>query len=253
VGAPRSRERAALRLRLSDREAGATRNRRIVYGRRRGRRLRPGQRERLAAALGTVQFELPESSQFDPGTLFPQPYSDYWLEIGFGAGEHLAEQAAQHGETGFLGCEVYENGVVRLLGEIERLSLANVRVFTDDARLLLRALPDHSLGRVFILFPDPWPKLRHHKRRMVAPQTLDQLARTMRPGAELRLATDDVGYLRAMLEWVPMHPEFHWLAKSATDWRRRTEDWPQTRYERKAIAAGRTPFFLRFVRRGPSD
>jgi tRNA (guanine-N7-)-methyltransferase len=146
------------------------------------------------------------------------------------------------------GCH-FENGVVRLLGEIERRGLANVRIFMDDARLLLQALPDRALGRVFILFPDPWPKLRHHKRRMVAPATLDQLARTMKEGAELRLATDDPGYLRWMLELAPVHPAFQWLAQSAADWRERPEDWPQSRYERKAIAAGRTPYFLRFARR----
>ena len=248
MGAPRPRQPAALRLRLSD-ERPASAPRRIVYGRRKGRRLRAGQRERLEGSANTVRFEVPESGRLAPADLFPNARPDYWLEIGFGAGEHLAEQATLHPDLGFLGAEVFENGVVRLLGEIERRGLANIRVLMDDARLLLRALPDRSLGRVFILFPDPWPKVHHHKRRMVSPATLDQLARIMKDGAELRLATDDPGYLRWMLELVPVHPAFEWLARGPDGWRERPADWPETRYERKALAAGRRPYFLRFRRR----
>ncbi len=150
---------------------------------------------------------------------------------------------------GFLGAEVFENGVVKLLAEVQRRELGNIRIFVDDARLVLAALPQACLGRVFILFPDPWPKARHHKRRMVSPETLDQLARTMQDGAELRLATDDVGYLRAMLEQVPVHRDFEWLARAPADWLRRPLDWPATRYEAKAVAAGRIPHFLRCTRR----
>ncbi|HVM80161.1 MAG TPA: tRNA (guanosine(46)-N7)-methyltransferase TrmB [Stellaceae bacterium] len=202
---------------------------------------------------------MPETGTLDPAALFdtfPLPDGErerkreYWLEIGFGAGEHLAWQAAQHPEVGFLGAEVFENGVVKLLADIRRRNLTNIRILVDDARLLLAALPDRSLGRAFILFPDPWPKQRHHKRRMVSQATLDALARTLRPGAELRLATDDIGYLRWMLELAPVHPAFEWLVRGPADWRERPEDWPQTRYEQKAIAAGRVPYFLR-LRRGP--
>jgi len=132
---------------------------------------------------------------------------------------------------------------------VQRQELGNIRIFVDDARLLLAALPEACLGRVFILFPDPWPKARHHKRRMVSPETLDQLARTMQDGAELRLATDDVGYLRAMLERVPGHPDFEWLARGPADWLQRPPDWPATRYEAKAVAAGRIPHFLRCSKR----
>jgi len=139
--------------------------------------------------------------------------------------------------------------VVKLLAEVQRRALGNIRILVDDARLLLAALPDACLGRVFILFPDPWPKSRHHKRRMVSPATLDQLARTMKDGAELRLATDDVGYLRAMLEVVPVHPAFTWEARGPADWLRRPGDWPATRYEAKAVAAGRIPYFLRCTRK----
>ncbi len=148
-----------------------------------------------------------------------------------------------------IGSEIFENGVVKLLAEIERRALANLRLFVDDARLLLAALPERSLGRVFILFPDPWPKLRHHKRRIVSAETLDRLAAVMEEGAELRLATDDPGYLDWMLERASAHPAFEWLARKPEDWRTRPKDWPPTRYEQKALAAGRQPAFLRFRRR----
>ena len=196
------------------------------------------------------RVDLPERGSLDPQRLFPIPPAELWLEIGFGAGEHLAEQATAHPDVGFLGAEVFENGVVKLLAEVRRRELANVRILVDDARLLLAVLPDACLARVFILFPDPWPKQRHHKRRMVSPGALDQLARTMKEDAELRLATDDIGYLRAMMELVPTHPAFAWQARGPADWLRRPPDWPATRYEAKAVAARRIPHFLRFIRRG---
>ena len=221
----------------------------MIYGRRRGRRLRTGQRDLLANLLPALSFEVPEQGQLDPLSLFPAEPADLWLEIGFGAGEHLAQQARAHPEIGFLGAEVFENGVVKLLAEVQRQGLRNVRVLVDDARLLLAALPERSLGRAFILFPDPWPKQRHHKRRMVSPATLDALARALKDGAELRLATDDPGYLRRMLELAPVHPAFEWQARGPRDWRERPPDWPATRYEGKAIAASRIPHFLRLRRK----
>lgn len=250
MGAHRPRAQPALGVRLRDPTPAATDSRRrILYGRRRGRKLRPGQRDLLASLLPELSIEIPEHGRLDPQRLFPVPPAELWLEIGFGAGEHLAEQAAAHPDVGFLGAEVFENGVVKLLAEVRRRDLGNIRILVDDARLLLAALPDACLGRVFILFPDPWPKARHHKRRMVSPGTLDQLARTMKDGAELRLATDDVGYLRAMLELVPAHPAFAWKARGPADWLQRPVDWPATRYEGKAAAAGRIPYFLRCTRK----
>lgn len=196
-----------------------------------------------------LRFELPETGALDPRTLFAQPPEAVWLEVGFGGGEHLAAQAAAHPGIGMLGAEVFENGVVKLLGEVERQKLQNVRLFVEDARLLLAALPEAALARVFILFPDPWPKLRHHKRRMVSAETLDRLAFVMADEAELRLATDDRAYLAWMLERAAAHPDFEWLARGPGDWRERPPDWPPTRYEQKAIEAGRAPTFLRFRRR----
>jgi tRNA (guanine-N7-)-methyltransferase len=220
------------------------------YGRRHGRKLREGQRHLKEDLLPRLSIALPEDGgPLEPAALFSPLPRGVWLEIGFGGGEHLAEQAERHPELGFIGCEVFENGIVKLLGEAMRRGLANVRIFTNDARLLIEALPPASLGRVFLLFPDPWPKARHHKRRLVTPATLDRLAEVMTDNAELRLATDDTDYLRWMLEHTTVHADFTWLARCAADWRERPPDWPPTRYEEKARAAGRPPSFLRFVRR----
>ena len=192
---------------------------------------------------------IPASGRLDPAALFGAARVSIWLEIGFGGGEHLAAQAERHPEIGFIGSEVFENGIVKLLSEVERRHLANVRVFADDARLLLPALPPASIDRVFILFPDPWPKRRHHQRRIVSRETLDGLAEIMIDEAALRVATDECDYLCWMLERVTDHPAFEWLARRPGDWRERPQDWPPTRYEEKARMAGRSPTFLRMRRR----
>jgi tRNA (guanine-N7-)-methyltransferase len=216
--------------------------RRLLHGRRRGRALRPGQRRLLDTGLPLIRVTLPAAGVLDPVALFPDPVDAVWLELGFGGGEHLAAQAASHPAVGMLGAEVFENGVAKLLVEIARLNLTNIRVFADDGRTLLDALAPASIGRAFILFPDPWPKERHKKRRLVAPATLDALARVMIVGAELRLATDIADYAQAMIEHAGAHPDFRPLGGD------RDPDWPPTRYERKALAAGRKPFYLRFER-----
>jgi tRNA (guanine-N7-)-methyltransferase len=229
---------------------GAPGRHRSLYGRRRGRALRLGQRGLKEQLLPALAFFLPEPGDaLAPAALFPGTVDEVWLEIGFGAGEHLAAQAETHRAIGFIGCEVFENGIVKLLGEVQRRDLTNIRLFPDDGRLLLERLHEASIGRAFVLFPDPWPKLRHHKRRLVSLETLDALARVLRDDAELRLATDDPGYLRWMLERALAHADFEWLARRPGDWRERPGDWPQTRYEAKAIAAGRAPAFLRLRRR----
>jgi tRNA (guanine-N7-)-methyltransferase len=224
-------------------------HKRKVYGRRRGRPLRVGQRGLMQGLLPRLAVTLPAEGRLDPSGLFDPPPRDLWVEVGFGGGEHLAFQAEAHPDIGLIGCEVFETGLAKLLAQIEGRHLASIRIFADDARLLLAALPDASVGRAFILFPDPWPKQRHHKRRMVSAETLAMLARIMKDGAELRLATDDVAYLRWMLALVSQHPDFEWLVAGPADWRTRPADWPATRYEAKAVAAGRRPAFLRLRRR----
>ncbi len=184
-------------------------------------------------------------ARLDPGTLFTWPVEFIWLEIGFGSGEHLAAQAAAHPDTGFIGCEVYVNGIAALLARIERDGIANIRIFPEDARLLLPALPDACLGRVFLLFPDPWPKKRHAERRFVGEANLDQLARSMRPGAELRIATDDAVYKSWLVERMAARPDFRDVTENASA---RPADWPGTRYEAKALREGREPIYRRYLR-----
>jgi len=220
-----------------------------LYGRRHGRPLRRHKSELLDTLLPRVVLVRPDAgSRLDPAALFPVPVSEVWLEVGFGGGEHLAVQAAAHRDVGIIGCEPFVNGVAGLLAHIERAALTNVRILADDARFLLDALPEASIGRGFVLFADPWPKRRHWERRFIGPENLERLARVLRDGAELRLASDDPGLVTWMLDQTWHHPAFEWLAGRAEDWRCRPADWPPTRYEEKAIAAGRRPVFLRFRR-----
>lgn len=221
---------------------------RTLYGRRRGKKLRAGQEALLDTLLPRILVEVPpEPQMIDLAALFGGA-RDVWLEVGFGAGEHLVWQAEHHPDVGLIGCEPYINGVAKCLAHIERTGVTNVRLFTDDARFVMQALPPQSLGRAFVLFPDPWPKTRHHKRRFVQRSNLDVLARLLKPGAELRLATDDPSYLPWMVEHACLHPAFEWLAERPADWRGRPEDWPGTRYEQKMLA-GHKPVFLRLRRR----
>jgi tRNA (guanine-N7-)-methyltransferase len=199
--------------------------------------------------LPRVGLAVTPGEPLDPLALFAQPPRALWLEIGFGGGEHLAAQAAAHPDIGFLGVEPFVNGVAKLLRAVETLNLANVRILVDDARLLLDALPESSLERAFVLFPDPWPKARHHKRRIVNSRTLADLARCVRAGGELRLATDDPDYARWMLAAALAEPRWSWTAERASDWREPPPDWAPTRYEGKARAAGRRPLFILLRRR----
>ena len=219
-----------------------------LHGRRRGHTLRANQQRLLDEALPSLKLPLDELAAKGPAGIFPTPPRAVWLEIGFGGGEHLAAQAERNPDIGLIGCEVFENGIVTMLGHVTRTGSTNIRVVTEDARQVLDILPERSLDQVFILFPDPWRKVRHHKRRLVSTETLDRLAELMTDGAELRLGTDHVDYLRWMLARTTQHPAFEWLARGPADWRERPEDWPQTRYEAKAITQGRKPAFLRFRR-----
>ena len=184
-----------------------------------------------------------------PAALFPRPVEDIWIEIGFGGGEHLAHMAERHPEIGFIGSEPFLEGTAKLVsGAVDR-GLDNLRLWPDDARDLLERLPSGSIGRCYILFPDPWPKARHHRRRIVSAETLAQLARILVPGGVLRLATDHMDYCRWMLRHLIGHPGFEWTARRPGDWRERPAEAVPTRYEEKARAAGRAPAFLEFRRR----
>ncbi|MGI9508509.1 MAG: tRNA (guanosine(46)-N7)-methyltransferase TrmB [Geminicoccaceae bacterium] len=222
--------------------------RRRIYGRRQSHRIRPARKRLLEERLPELQIHLPDDGSPIPlGEVQKPQCSQHWLEIGFGGGEHLAAQAAANPDALLIGCEPYVNGVARLLSLIQDVD--NVRVVIDDARLLLKALPAGSLEKVFVLFPDPWPKARHHKRRIVNPGTVADMARLLKPGGELRLATDIMSYARPMLSATLADGHFAWLAERPADWRERPGDWPGTRYEEKARKAGRSPVFLSFRRK----
>jgi tRNA (guanine-N7-)-methyltransferase len=221
---------------------------RRFHGRRKGRPLRKGQQHLIDTLLPGLAIDLPASRKLDPRVLFDRQPGQLWLEIGFGGGEHLAEQARANPQVGLIGCEVFLNGIATLLTQVSALGLANVRIYPEDARNLLDALPDGSLDRIFLLFPDPWPKRRHAGRRFIQPANLDLLARRLKPGAELRLASDDPVLIGWALAHLVRHPAFAWTARGPSDWRVRTPDWPGTRYESKALREGRQPVYLRFVR-----
>lgn len=218
------------------------------FGRRRGRALSARQQHLLDDVLPKLALPLDGAAPEPLGHLFPHAPPDVWLEIGFGGGEHLIWQARANPDVGLIGCEVFEEGVVKVLSAVDTHGLSNVRVSNDDARAVLRWLAPASLARAFILFPDPWPKRKHVKRRLINPALLDELARAMRSGAELRIATDIGDYLRTILMAFRSRTDFQWLADAPDDWRVRGDDWPQTRYEAKAVREGRRRYFLRFQR-----
>ena len=224
--------------------------RRNFYGRRHGKTLRQSQKGYLSEDLGemrprgiTVQ-DNPERRPIDPAAIFGDD-RPLWLEIGFGGGEHMVHMAARYPHIGIIGCEPFINGVAMLLGKIRNAGVGNVSVHPGDARDLMDVLPDASIDRAFLNYPDPWPKARHHRRRFVTPEHLIPLARVMKPGAEFRVATDIPDYMRQTLEEVP-RTGFDLVAETPKAW----DDWISTRYEQKALREGRVPHYATFQRKG---
>ena len=172
-----------------------------------------------------------------------------WLEIGFGGGEHLVHQAARNPDVGLIGCEPFINGVAMLLGKVRAAGVGNLRIHPGDVRDLFDVLPPASVARAFLLYPDPWPKARHHRRRFVTPQYLAPLARVLAPGAEFRVATDIPDYVRQTLEEIGARDDFETVAATPDVWHRPWDDWLSTRYEQKALREGRVPHYLTFRRR----
>lgn len=221
---------------------------RNFYGRRKGKHLKPSQEGYLEQDLadlspGPVGWDVnPDRKPLELEALFGG--RDVWLEIGFGGGEHMVHQAAANPEVGIIGAEPYINGVAMLLGKLRKSGSQNVRIHPGDVRDLFDVLPDASIARAFLLYPDPWPKARHHRRRFVTPEHLDPLARVLRPGAEFRVATDIPDYVRQALEEVPDRGFVLQSEEFATPW----PDWVRTRYEAKAIREGRVPHYLTFRR-----
>jgi tRNA (guanine-N7-)-methyltransferase len=209
-----------------------------LYGRRKGKALRPHHAKLIAELLPQLAFA-PE--RIDP----KRPLR---LEIGFGGGEHLAHQAELNRDTLFIGAEPFINGVAKLLALIEARKLGNVIIHADDARELFERLPDQSLERIYLLYPDPWPKARHLRRRLVSQETLAHFHRILKPGGLFLFASDIDHYVQWTLFEMRKAGGFSWLAECAADWRRSFPDWIETRYEAKAKREGRVPCYLTFRR-----
>ena len=218
-----------------------------LYGRRKGKTLRGHHTALMENLLPALALDL--ARPLDPAALFDAPKRDLWLEVGFGGGEHLALQAQRHPDIAIIGCEPFVNGVAKALALIAEHDLRNVRLHAGDAGDVIARLPPASLGRVFILYPDPWPKRRQLKRRFVSDAMLAALARAMRAGAELRVATDIDSYAAWTLARVLRSPDFAWEVRTATDWTTPWEGWAPTRYEQKARSGGRPSAYLTFARR----
>lgn len=219
---------------------------RKFYGRRKGKALTRKRQTLVNTLLPALSIKRPQTKTVEPKAFFDKNFKQIWFEVGFGDGEHLAIQAENHPDIGFIGCEPFINGVAGLLCEVEDRKLDNVRIWADDARDLMDALPDGCLDRCFLLHPDPWPKKRHKKRRFIQDDSVQNLARLLKPGAELRVATDDADLCNWMLYYIEKSPCFHWSAEQAADWRCPPDDWPVTRYGEKQLAG--TPVYLSFIR-----
>ena len=236
------------------------------FGRRKGKKLKASRVVLLDSFLPKVRLRHFEASEtVDPAGEFPFTPEDVWLEVGFGGGEHLAEQSRRRPDTAFIGAEVFVNGVTSLLAHLsgtegkgdfdgETVSLAagrvdNVRVYDEDVRDLFSHFKDASFGRIYVLFPDPWPKKKHRDRRFIGPKNLPVLARLLKSGGELRIASDDMKYIRWSLEHLMKSSDFEWTARRADDWRTPPSDWVPTRYEQKALAQGKKPVYLTFRRK----
>jgi len=220
------------------------------YGRRKGHRLRVRQAELFDTLLPRLAVDLTAAPPADLAALFPVGVESIRLEIGFGGGEHLIAQAEAHPGVGFIGCEPFVNGMAKVLAAIDALKLHNIRLHHGDATLLLAWLPPASLDRVELIYPDPWPKRRHWKRRFVQDASIAALARVLKPGAEFRFATDWADYAAWSLERLIRSPAFAWTAERADDWRRPWPDFSGTRYEAKALREARAPCYLTFRRNG---
>jgi tRNA (guanine-N7-)-methyltransferase len=241
-----------------------------TFGRRKGRPLSGHHGALVRDLLPQIEVSLPRAGGDEHGDLVPrgldpqalftgdqpgdQPgdtpkNKEIWLEIGYGGGEHLAGQAAAHPDIGLIGGEFFTQGVAKLLSKIEENALTNVRLYAGDARELLISLEDASLSRIFVLYPDPWPKKRHARRRFISPWSVAEFARLVKPGGEVLVASDIAVYCR----WTLMHfgadERFSWRAEGPGDWRTPPQDWIRTRYEAKALREGRTPAYLTFKRK----
>ena len=223
--------------------------RRVFYGRRQGHKLHPKQARLVEDFLPEIRitdFAAEPMRGFEVNKFAPE---NLVMEIGFGGGEHLAAQAEAKPHIGFIGCEPFLNGVAKLLNRIQQYNLQNIRIHDEDARDLIELMPDNCLAGIYLLYPDPWPKKKHHKRRFVNSENLHHLHRLLQPDGMFYFASDIPDYVSWALMHLRDHGGFDWRAGEATDWKLPFEGWVRTRYEEKALAAGRTPTYLRFQQR----
>lgn len=218
------------------------------YGRRKGKPMRGGRMDAYEEILPSVAIA-PPSGMLDPLALFPFQPKEVWLEIGFGDGAHLLHQAASHAGIGMIGAEPFINGIAGLCLGIRQQNLKNIRVWPDDARILLPHLKAESIDRCFLLNSDPWPKARHHKRRFIQTETLDMLRRILKPGGRFRMSTDHASLAEWQAEKTFFHAGFSWAATCKSDWADRPADLPETRYQKKGAKQGRPTVFLDFIRK----
>lgn len=204
--------------------------------------------EQVLPVVAIPQDKITSARDLDPASLFVKSFEDYWFEIGFGNGEHLFALKNGFPDVGFIGAEPFVNGMANFLKDAGE-SLNNIRVHMDDAMMIVRSLKDASLGRIYILNPDPWPKTRHHKRRIVSQANLDEFARVLKPGGRLVLATDVDDLAEWMVTQCMIHPAFEWTANSSKDWQTPPAEWTETRYAFKGKQAGRRQTFLVFKNR----
>src|SRR5215468_4721472 len=220
------------------------------FGRRKGHALRARQARLLETLLPRLALNLAAPMPADLALLFPNQVDSVRLEIGFGGGEHMIAQAEQRPRAGFIGVEPFVNGMAKALAAIELKKLSNIRLHFDDAVFLLEWLPSASLAGVDLIYPDPWPKRRHWKRRFIQDESVATIARILRPGGEFRFATDVPDYAAWTLKHLIRSPDFAWTAERAHDWRYAWSDFSATRYEAKARREGRVPCYLIFRRTG---
>lgn len=230
-------------------EGRKSRSTEAFFGRRRGKTIRPQQAQALADGLARYRLDLGHAAPADIRTLFAAKVDDVRLEIGFGGGEHLRHEAAGHPGTGFIGVEPFVNSMAKMMAVQADAPLDNLRVHDNDATQLLDWLPEASLSAIDLLYPDPWPKKKHWKRRFVSRVNLDRFARVLKTGGVFRFASDIDSYVNWTLLHCAAHGDFDWEAAEADDWRKAYPGWPGTRYEAKALRERRTPAYLTFRRR----
>jgi tRNA (guanine-N7-)-methyltransferase len=219
------------------------------FGRRRGKAMKPRQASLYASQLPSLRIAIEDGpAPADISELFPNNPAKIRLEIGFGGGEHLIHEAGRFTNMGFIGVEPFVNSMAKCLANAAEAEITNIRVYDDDATQLLDWLPAGCLDEIDLLYPDPWPKMKHWKRRFVNQANLDRFARVLKVGGRFRFASDIATYVNWALKHVDKNSAFEWVARTADDWRKPYEGWPSTRYEAKAFREGRTPAYLTFLR-----